>query len=87
MRNGVDPISSRSADLVKAWWTPLERDARRQFGDTLRHSYRRDSLPYELTGLDVIGEPNPIDVRIRFHADPSYPRRPAEPGPAYWATR
>jgi hypothetical protein len=73
-----------------AWWAPLERDARRQFGDALRHSYRRDSLTYELTGLDVIGEPDPIDVRIRFHADPPYstygqrpedfPRVHAKPG-------
>lgn len=55
-----------------AWWAPLERDARRQFGDAVRHSYRRDSLTYELTGLDVIGEHDPIDVRIRFHADPPY---------------
>ncbi|MGX1471494.1 UNVERIFIED_CONTAM: hypothetical protein RKD50_000302 [Streptomyces canus] len=57
-----------------AWWAPLERDARRQFGDALRHSYRRDSLTYELTGLDVIGEPDPIDVRIRFCLSGTGPR-------------
>jgi hypothetical protein len=32
-----------------------------------------DSLTYELTGLDVIGEPDPVDIRIRFYTDPPYP--------------
>ncbi|MEV4032311.1 hypothetical protein [Streptomyces umbrinus] len=72
------------------WWAPLERDARRHFGDALRHTYRRDSLTYELTGLDVIGEPDPVDVRIRFYKEPPYltysqraedfPRVHAKPG-------
>ena len=61
--NGAQPV----------WWAPLERDARRHFGDDLRHSYRRNSLTYVLSGLDVIGEPNPIDVRIRFYENPPYP--------------
>ncbi|KND26588.1 hypothetical protein IQ64_46470 [Streptomyces stelliscabiei] len=30
-------------------------------------------MTYELTGLDVIGEPDPIDVQIRFHSNPPYP--------------
>ncbi|WP_225858943.1 hypothetical protein [Streptomyces albicerus] len=55
-----------------AWWAPLERDARRRFGSALRHTYRRDSLTYELTGLDVIGEPDPIDVNISFYKEPPY---------------
>ena len=55
------------------WWAPLERDARRHFGSALRHTYRRGSLTYELTGLDVIGEPEPIDVSIRFYENPLYP--------------
>jgi hypothetical protein len=60
---GVQPV----------WWAPLERDARLRFGSTLRHAYRRGSLTYELTGLDVIGEPDPIDVSIRFYENPLYP--------------
>lgn len=73
-----------------AWWAPLERDARRHFGDALRHKYRRGSLTYELTGLDVTGEPDRVDVRIRFYAHPPYstygqkpedfPRVHAKPG-------
>lgn len=56
-----------------SWWAPLERDARQHFGDALQHTYDQGSLLYELAGLDVIGEPDPIDVRIRFHSNPPYP--------------
>ncbi|MGI3200604.1 hypothetical protein ACRJ4W_23030 [Streptomyces sp. GLT-R25] len=72
------------------WWAPLERDARRHFGDALRHTYHRDSPAYDLAGLDVIGEPDPLDVRIRFYKEPPYltygqrpedfPRVHAKPG-------
>ncbi|MGW7406816.1 hypothetical protein ACWGI9_24365 [Streptomyces sp. NPDC054833] len=77
---GVQPV----------WWAPLERDARLHFGDALRRTYRRDSLTYLLSGLDVIGEQDPVDVRIRFYKDPPYktygqrprdfPRVHAKPG-------
>ncbi|KAA0930766.1 hypothetical protein FGF04_29025 [Streptomyces apricus] len=30
-------------------------------------------MTYDLTGLDVTGESDAIDVRIRFYADPPYP--------------
>ncbi|PSM39997.1 hypothetical protein C6Y14_29015 [Streptomyces dioscori] len=30
-------------------------------------------MTYELTGLDVTGEPEPVDVRISFYKDPPYP--------------
>ncbi len=62
-----------------AWWAPLARDARRHFGDALRHTYHRGSLTYELTGLDVVGEPDPIDVHIRFCANPPYSAYGQEP--------
>ena len=73
-----------------AWWAPLERDARRRFGSALRHAYHRGSLTYELSGLDVIGEPAPVSVKVRFYEDPPYttygqdprdfPRVHAKPG-------
>jgi hypothetical protein len=64
-----------------AWWAPLERDARRRFGPALRHRigppriWHRDdprTLAYFVGGLEVIGEPAPVDVEIRFHAEPPY---------------
>lgn len=63
------------------WWAPLERDARRHFGDALHHTYRRDSLTYEPSGLDVIGEPEPVDVRSRSYEDPTcstYSQKPED---------
>jgi hypothetical protein len=73
-----------------AWWAPLERDARRRFGSALLHTYHRGSLTYELSGLDVIGEPAPVNVKVRFYENPPYatsgqgprdfPRVHAKPG-------
>ncbi|GAA3272792.1 hypothetical protein GCM10010493_58360 [Streptomyces lavendulae subsp. grasserius] len=56
-----------------AWWAPLERDARHRFGDDLRHAYGRGRLTYRLNGLDVIGEPVPAPVTVRFFDEPPYP--------------
>lgn len=55
-----------------AWWAPLERDARLLFGSGLRHQYRPGALTYYLDGLDVIGEPHPVAVSIRFFEAPPY---------------
>jgi len=30
-----------------AWWAPLERDARRHFGDSLQHTYDRGTLTFD----------------------------------------
>jgi hypothetical protein len=65
-----------------AWWVPLERDARRRLGPTLRHRYGPGRLwppedprtaSYFVDGLDVVGDPEPVDVEIRFYAEPAYP--------------
>ncbi|MQA86677.1 MAG: hypothetical protein GEV03_19090 [Streptosporangiales bacterium] len=61
-----------------AWWAPLERDARRRCGPALRHRYGYDygeghRLVYLLSGLDVVGDPDPVDVTITFYANPPYP--------------
>lgn len=58
---------------------PFERDARRRFGPTLRRTCRigcvnhptcirclHGHLKYELIGLEVIGDPEPVDVTIQF---------------------
>jgi hypothetical protein len=64
-----------------AWWVPLERDARRRLGPTLRHRLGPARLwqpedgrmsTYFVEGLEVIGDPDPIDVEIRFYAAPPY---------------
>jgi hypothetical protein len=55
-----------------AWWAPLDRDARHRFGPTLRHEYGYGKLTYYVDRLEVIGDPEPVDVEIRFYAEPSY---------------
>jgi hypothetical protein len=64
-----------------AWWAPLDRDARRRLGPALRHRYgparlrhREDTrtLSYFVDGLDVVGDRDPVDVEIRFYAEPPY---------------
>jgi hypothetical protein len=64
-----------------AWWVPLERDARRTFGDALRHTLTHNQLTYQFDDLDVPGDPQRRNIRIAFHAQPPYPTlRPATPG-------
>lgn len=64
-----------------AWWAPLERDARRRLGPVLRrrygparlwHHHDLRMLTYFVDGLEVVGDPDPVDVEIRFHAAPPY---------------
>lgn len=72
-----------------AWRLPLEREARRRYGATLRRDWGDRALIYRLDGLLVPGR-EPIDVRIAFFADPyydtyglparDYPRVFADPG-------
>jgi len=65
-----------------AWRAPLERDARRRLGPAVRHSLGSARLwppednrllTYFVDGLDVVGDPDPIEVEIRFYAAPPYP--------------
>jgi hypothetical protein len=51
----------------------LERDARRTFGEALRHTLTHNNLTYQLDGLDVSGDPQRRNIRIIFHAQPPYP--------------
>jgi hypothetical protein len=64
-----------------AWWVRLERDARRRLGPALRHwigpeaVWQKDDprvLVYYIDGMDVVGDARPVDVEIRFYADPPY---------------
>ncbi|MFF8805551.1 hypothetical protein [Streptomyces omiyaensis] len=74
------------------WWAPFERDARLRFGSDLAHRYGDGRLTYRLSGLDVVGETDPVLVTISFYADPWYdtygqrpqdfPRVHAKPGVA-----
>jgi hypothetical protein len=59
--------------LDAAWWVPLERDARRTFGDALRHTLTHNELTYQLDDIDVPGDPQRRNSRITFHAQPPYP--------------
>jgi hypothetical protein len=82
-----------------SWWAPLEAAARRRLGPTLSHRHTADPvcvrdecemLVYRVKGLDVIGDPEPIDAEIRFYQTPpyatyglpadNYPRVFAKPG-------
>ncbi len=47
----------------------------------MRHRHALSPIPYQgnarfltyfIDGLEVIGEPSPVDVEIRFHAEPPY---------------
>jgi hypothetical protein len=71
-----------------AWWAPLERDARRRFGPTMRHRFdppplwpktNSRSLTYCVSELDVVGDPEPITVTITFYDTPPYPLYSQQP--------
>ncbi|WP_146231191.1 hypothetical protein [Micromonospora sicca] len=64
-----------------SWWVPLEAAARRRLGPTLSHQYvfepacyarECEILVYRIEALEVIGDPEPVDVTIRFHKLPPY---------------
>lgn len=59
--------------LDAVWRVLLERDARRTFGDALRHTVTHNELTYQLDDLDVPGDPQRRTIRITFHAQPPYP--------------
>jgi hypothetical protein len=62
-----------------AWWVPLERDARRTFGDALRHTLTHSQLAYQLDDVDVPGDLQPRNIRIT--STQSRPTPPTPSGP------
>jgi hypothetical protein len=59
--------------LDAVWRVLLERDARRTFGDALRHTATHNELTYQLDDLDIPGDSQRRSIRITFHAQPPYP--------------
>ncbi|MBM0255632.1 hypothetical protein [Micromonospora sp. 4G55] len=64
-----------------SWWVPLEAAARRRLGPALSHQHILDPscytgqceiLVYRIEALEVVGDPEPVDVTIRFHKLPPY---------------
>ncbi|MBQ0905026.1 hypothetical protein [Micromonospora sp. U21] len=64
-----------------SWWAPLEAAARRRLGPTLSHQHILDPacytgqceiVVYRIEALEVIGDPDPVEVTIRFHKLPPY---------------
>jgi len=53
------------------WWVPLERDARRVYGQQLRWLPGPGHVEYRVT-TRIDGDSSDHDLEIHFYADPSY---------------
>lgn len=72
-----------------SWWVPLERDARRKYGQDLQCEFEADRITYRIS-LEVRGRDEPVPVMIQFFSEPyydryhlramDYPRVHSEPG-------
>lgn len=56
-----------------SWWVPLERSARRLFGDDLQIQPGRGRIRYLVLGLRVPGADESYEAAVHFYADPPYP--------------